>query len=94
MQVIHFAPDHGAVQIDHALFLTVAENLIGNAARFAKSEITICLQQLETLLLLSVTDDGPGYPAELVQNGRSRLENGMEIPHILGWGFTAAGHYA
>lgn len=64
-----FAPDHGAVQIDHALFLTVAENLIGNAARFAKSEITICLQQRETLLLLSVTDDGPGYPAELVQKG-------------------------
>ena len=62
-------PDHGTVPIDHALFLTVAENLIGNAARFAKSEIIICLQQRENLLLLSVTDDGPGYPAELVQNG-------------------------
>ena len=63
------APDNGTVQIDHALFLIVAENLIGNAARFAKSEIIICLQQRENLLLLSVTDDGPGYPAELVQNG-------------------------
>ncbi|MFQ8839077.1 MAG: ATP-binding protein [Oscillospiraceae bacterium] len=40
--------------------------MIGNAARFAKSEIIICLQQRENLLLLSVTDDGPGYPAELV----------------------------
>jgi len=43
--------------------------LIGNAARFAKSEIIICLQQRENLLRLSVTDDGPGYPAELLQNG-------------------------
>lgn len=63
------APDHGTVSIDNALFLIVAENLIGNASRFAKSEIVICLQQRENLLLLSVTDDGPGYPAELVQNG-------------------------
>lgn len=63
------APEYGTASIDHAVFLTVAENLIGNAARFAKSEIIICLQQRENLLCLSVTDDGPGYPAELVQNG-------------------------
>lgn len=63
------APDHGTVRIDHALFLTVAENLIGNAARFTESEMIISLQQQENLLILSVTDDGPGYPAELIQNG-------------------------
>lgn len=68
-QISISAPGHGAVSIDYVLFLTVAENLIGNAARFAKSEITISLQQRENLLFLSVTDDGPGYPAELVQNG-------------------------
>lgn len=62
-------PKHGAVQMDHGLFLNVAENLIGNAARFAKSKMVICLEQRENILLLSVTDDGPGYPAELVQNG-------------------------
>ena len=62
-------PDNGTMQLDHGLFLNVAENLIGNAVRFAKSKITICLEQQENYLLLSVTDDGPGYPAELVQNG-------------------------
>lgn len=62
-------PDHGTMQIDHGLFLTVAENLIGNAARFAKSKIIISLEQQKNFLHLSVTDDGPGYPAELLQNG-------------------------
>lgn len=35
------APDKGIIQLDHGLVLTVAENLIGNAARFAKSKIEI-----------------------------------------------------
>lgn len=63
------APDNGTTQLDHGLFLTVAENLIGNAARFAKSKIIIYLERQGNFLLLSVTDDGPGYPLELVQNG-------------------------
>ena len=62
-------PDSGTIQLDHGLFLTVAENLIGNATRFAKGIITICLEQHENFLFLTVTDDGPGYPVELVQNG-------------------------
>lgn len=33
------APDKGTIQLDHGLVLTVAENLIGNAARFAKSKM-------------------------------------------------------
>ncbi len=64
-----FMPENGVLQFDHGIFLTVAENLIGNAARFAKSKITIRLEQQENFLYLSVTDDGPGYPAELIQNG-------------------------
>jgi len=63
------APAEGSVRLDHGAFLTVAENLIGNAARFAKSKITVCLEQKENLLLLSVTDDGPGFPAAFIQNG-------------------------
>lgn len=62
-------PNSGTTQIDHGLFLTVAENLIGNAARFAKNKIIICLEQQENFLVLSVADDGPGYPVGLIQNG-------------------------
>lgn len=62
-------PADGTIYLDHGLFLIVAENLIGNAVRFAKSKITILMEQKGNLLLLSVTDDGPGYPAELILNG-------------------------
>ena len=61
------APDKGTIQLDHGLVLTVAENLIGNAARFAKSKIEIHLERKGNFLHLSVTDDGPGYPVELIK---------------------------
>ena len=57
------------VNVDHGIFLTVAENLIGNAVRFAKREVKISLRQEERLRTLSVWDDGPGYPAWLVKEG-------------------------
>ena len=63
------APDNGTLYLDHGVFLTVAENLIGNAVRFAKNKIRVLLEQKGNILLLSVTDDGPGYPMELIQNG-------------------------
>ena len=59
----------GTVLLDYGLFLTVAENLLGNAARFAESEIAIRLGIRDSFLTLSVRDDGPGYPNALVQDG-------------------------
>lgn len=59
----------GTVLLDYGLFLTVAENLLGNAARFAEREIALRLGIRDSFLTLSVRDDGPGYPAALVQNG-------------------------
>lgn len=64
-----YAPDNGSVQLDHGLFLTVAENLIGNAVRFAQNKLIVSLEEKENFLFLAVEDDGPGYPVELVQNG-------------------------
>ncbi len=63
------AQDGRTVQLDHGLFLTAAENLIGNAARFAEEELTISLVRKGNVLILTVEDDGPGYPAALLQNG-------------------------
>ena len=97
-----------SVLVDHGLFLTVAENLIGNAARYAKSRICVELAVCEgerlfsissehcsvlrqqsltgmrrdrgdnsleegrkngLFLIMTVKDDGQGYPPELVQEG-------------------------
>lgn len=64
-----FMPDRGSVQIDHGMLLTVAENLIGNAARFAREKMKVCIEKQGDFLFLSVTDDGPGYPVGLIQHG-------------------------
>ena len=45
------------------------ESLFHPAARFAKSKIEIHLERKGNFLHLSVTDDGPGYPVELIQSG-------------------------
>lgn len=86
LSVFVFTPENGTLHFDHGLFLTVAENLIGNAARFAKSKITICLEQKENLLLLSVTDDGPGYPIALIQNGPKPFGKMNEASEHFGMG--------
>ena len=59
----------GGAELDHGIFLTVAENLIGNAARFAENEVRICLKREGGMLALTVKDDGPGVPGWLLKNG-------------------------
>lgn len=54
------APEAGTVRIDHGLFLTAAENLLGNAARYARERIAVSL---------TVDGDGPGFPEELLRDG-------------------------
>lgn len=61
--------DNGEVSLDHGLFLNIAENLIGNAARFARQKIQITLSLCGDCLSLIVSDDGPGYPATLIKDG-------------------------
>ena len=58
-----------SLTIDPGLFMTVAENLIANGARYAKCELTVGLEVKDSFLLLSVMDDGPGFPAELLRDG-------------------------
>lgn len=59
----------GELWLDHGVFLTVAENLIGNAARFARQEIGIELGAEGEILSLRIRDDGPGFPERLLRDG-------------------------
>lgn len=78
--------DLGTIRIDHGIFLTVAENIIGNAARFAHEKLEICLTLAGDFLCLTVSDDGPGFPAELVKNGPKPFGKLEESPEHLGMG--------
>lgn len=74
LDTLCLAPDAGTIKIDHGIFLTVAENLIGNASRFARRKLTITLNLEKEFLLLVFTDDGPGFPSELLKNGPKPFE--------------------
>ena len=69
LEVTVSAPGEETAQIDHGIFLTVAENLIGNGARFAQKRLEIILALEKDCLILSVSDDGPGFPPELLKSG-------------------------
>ena len=67
-----------SVELDHGLFLTVAENLIGNAVRYANNRISIRLSVCDDRqymddgrkhLIMTVADDGNGYPVKLITEG-------------------------
>ncbi|MGL4794025.1 MAG: two-component system sensor histidine kinase RstB [Aeromonas jandaei] len=45
---------------DHRLLTRAVENLIGNALRYAESEVTLSISRLQENYLLEVSDDGPG----------------------------------
>ena len=62
-------PEEGWVNLDHGLFLTVAENLIVNTVRFSRSKLELTLETDSGFLTLTAADDGPGFPQELIQNG-------------------------
>lgn len=47
--------------IDAELILQVSTNLISNAVRYAKSLVTITLEETEEGIGLSVADDGKGF---------------------------------
>ncbi|MDE6221948.1 MAG: HAMP domain-containing histidine kinase [Lachnospiraceae bacterium] len=96
------AQDLADVELDHGLFLTVAENLIGNAARFARYKLEISIQTTaqtsmqmitasnESRLLLSVGDDGVGYPADLIKNGPKPFGKNNEDAAHFGMGLYSS----
>ena len=83
--------DVRAVGLDHGIFLTVAENLIGNGARFARKKLEITLTREENRLLLSVADDGPGFPRRLLESGPQPFGKAEENPEHFGMGLYTSG---
>lgn len=80
----------GSVMLDHGIFLTVAENLIGNAARFALRKIEIVLTVKEDKLALIVADDGSGFPDKLLKHGPKPFEKGEEGGEHFGMGLYSS----
>ena len=83
-------PEKETGQIDHGIFLTVVENLIGNAARFSKGKLEIILTLEKDMLLLTITDDGPGFPSEILKNGPKPFGKMEESAEHFGMGLYSS----
>ena len=55
--------------VDRSLVEEVAENLVGNAARFADGRVDARLDVRDGLLVLAVEDDGPGFSPAALERG-------------------------
>ena len=86
----HF-PQDGTAKIDHGLFLTVAENLIGNSARFANNRLEISLEASGEFLTLTVHDDGAGFPDPLIREGPKPFGKLDESAAHFGMGLYTSG---
>ncbi len=84
------APASGPVALDHGILLTVAENLIGNAARFGRERLEIALSREGDTLTLTVADDGPGFPPELLRDGPRPFGRLAEDPEHFGMGLYSS----
>lgn len=85
-EVLLTMPAEGSVCVDHGLVLTVAENLIGNSARFVKHTLSLQIEVTADSLWLRVLDDGPGYPDSLLQKGPKPFETASSNDTHFGMG--------
>lgn len=65
------------IRVDADVYFRVLENLVNNAARFAKTKIRIHVSVRENMLITDVIDDGPGFPDSFLQSPE-RFENCQE----------------
>lgn len=66
------------ILIDKSVLFQIIENLVSNALRFAATRIDILCSISDGKLLLSVTDDGCGFPDKLMKNGIQPFQKGNE----------------
>ena len=82
----HGLPVCGTVSLDKAMLFQIAENLTTNALRFAKENVAVKLTIEGENLILEVTDDGDGFPTDLLKNGIQPFRKGTEEAEHLGMG--------
>ena len=90
METSVIVPETGHVKLDHGIFLNVAENLIRNGARFAQNNLSVYLEAREGCLLLTVADDGSGYPEKLLREGPRPFGKMSEETEHFGMGLYSA----
>ena len=74
------------ILIDTSVLFQIAENLIANALRFAAHRVDVSCSMGDGIFLLSVTDDGCGFPDGMIKNGIQPFHKGREDAEHFGMG--------
>lgn len=73
VQITLDAPADLIVVADAARIEQALDNLLANALRYARAQITLSASAREDTVELHVTDDGPGFPAEFLPSAWTRF---------------------
>lgn len=79
---------------DRELIGSVVANIIVNAIRFAREKILITLGDDQGQLKISINDDGPGYPAHLIEHQTDYVLGINQGSGSTGLGLYFASHIA
>lgn len=76
----------GRINADPDMVMQVLENLVANAARYAKSKIDVSAALDGEMLTLTVTDDGAGFSEQIISKGiapyNHRKDEGADSGHF------------
>ena len=61
----------GVIELDKEIFYRVLENVFSNAVRYARSRVGLAFALRGETLLARITDDGPGFSAEMLKKKSS-----------------------
>ena len=84
--IFHSLTSVASLLLDKALLFQIAENLTANALRFARETVTVTLCVTGGHLMLTVADDGGGFPPDLLNGGVQPFHKGMEEVGHFGMG--------
>lgn len=81
---------------DRYLVESALTNALHNSIRYAAAHISLTAREEDGYLILTVEDDGPGFPPRLLENNKQPLHNGEQGSTGLGLYFSrtaAAAHH-
>lgn len=84
----HAADKQKTMRLDPLLFLEAVDNLLGNANRYAKKQITLTLQ--DEAPFMRVCDDGPGFLEEALQHAMDKYYSEEQKTDHIGYGLYIA----
>jgi two-component system sensor histidine kinase KdpD len=93
-RIVFDVPEDTPVWADRTAFARVAENLLSNAVKYSPegTSVTVRAERVESAVVVSVIDEGPGISEEDAQRvfqQFERLESGRRVAHGNGVGLSA-----